>query len=318
MQQHRARSTQNTTLFQYAMILPLILVIGLVLFYPIAYSFWVSLHDYQLTRPNDITYIGFENYAALSTGASFTNAMLNTVVFVFNAVLIEFLLGLLLAQLLWRQKRWAGVFRSVLLSPMFITPIAVGLIFRFMLNSQLGIIPYLLQQVNIEIDFFGTNLAMLTIIMIDVWQWTPFMMLLLLAGMEALDVEPFEAAKIDGADTWATLRYLTLPMLRPVIMAAVIIRGLDAFKVFEYVWAITRGGPGERTETIMFHIYQTGFRFFQMGQAAAMGYILVIVIIIIAFIVYWLLTRDTHRQIERTQSMQKGQSERLKTNEVKL
>lgn len=300
------------------MIVPLVLVIGLVLFYPISYSFWVSLHDYQITRPNEVEYIGFENYAALSTDASFINAMVNTTVFVFNAVLIEFLLGMLLAHLLWRQKKWGSVFRAVLLSPMFITPIAVGLIFRFMLNSQLGIIPYLLGQVNIQIDFFGADLAMLSIILIDVWQWTPFMMLLLLAGMEALDVEPFEAAKIDGAGTWTILRYLTLPMLRPVIMAAIIIRGLDAFKVFEYVWAITRGGPGERTETIMFHIYQTGFRFFEMGQAAAMGYVLVIVIIIIAFVVYLLLTRGGGTQVEREQRAPKKPAERLKTNEVKL
>ncbi len=294
---------------QHALVLPLLLLIAAVLLYPLLFSFWVSLHDYELTRLNDVTFIGARHYMELPQNPSFMNAMENTVIFVVSAVGLEFIIGFSLAHLLYQQRTLRNAYRAILLTPMFITPIAVGLIFRFLLNSQLGIIPFLLGKVNISIDFFGPQLALLSIILIDVWQWTPFMLLLLLAGLESLPLEPFEAARIDGASGFAILRYLTLPLMRPVIMAALIIRGLDAFKVFEYIWAITRGGPGEQTETILFHIYKVGFRFFRMGQAAAMGYGLVVVVILMAFTVYWSLDRlplrlQARRQHQIRQQMQ--------------
>ncbi len=276
---------------RYALILPLLLVTAAVLLYPIFFSFWVSLHRYELTDLSNIRYIGFRHYARLPDDKSFLNALSNTLIFVVAAVGLEFTLGFVLAVLLHRQKTFRDFYRAILLTPMFITPIAVGLIFRFLLNSQLGIIPHLLGLVGIRIDFFGPNLALPSIIMIDVWQWTPFMLLLLLAGLESLPHEPFEAARIDGAGGWQIFRHLTLPLMRPVILAALVIRGLDAFKVFEYIWAITRGGPGERTEMILYHIYRVGFRFFRMGEAAAMGYVLVVVIVMLALAVFWLLDR---------------------------
>ena len=164
---------------------------------------------------------------------------------------------------------------------MFITPIAVGLMFRFLLNSELGVISHYLDAIGITIDWFGPQLALFSIILIDVWQWTPFMVLMFLAGLESLPKSPFEAARIDGASAWLTFRAITLPMLRPVITVAIIIRALDAFKVFEYVFAITRGGPGDATETIMYYIYQTGFRFFRMGEAAAAAFMLIGVILVL-------------------------------------
>ena len=276
---------------RYMLIVPLLVALGVVLFYPLAFSFWVSLHHYVLTDLDNVVFVGTENYRVLQHDDSFINALRNTLIFVFGAVGLEFVFGFTLAQLLFQQRTLRNVYRSILLTPMFITPIAVGLIFRFLLNSQLGVIPYLLGKADMRIDFFGPKLALWSLVLIDVWQWTPFMLLLLLAGLESLPQEPFEAARIDGAGRFAIMYHLTLPLLRPVIMAAFIIRSLDAFKVFEYVWAITRGGPGEKTETILFHIYKEGFRFFRMGQAAAMGYVLVAVLVLLTFTVYWLLDR---------------------------
>ncbi len=169
---------------------------------------------------------------------------------------------------------------------MFITPIAVGLMFRFLLNQQLGVLPYLLGKLGVQIDFFGPGLALYSIILIDVWQWTPFMLLLLLAGLESLPAAPFEAARVDGASAWFTLRKVTLPLMKPVILVALIIRGLDAFKVFEYIFAITRGGPGESTESILYHIYKVGFRFFRLGEAAAMAYILILITMALVVILF--------------------------------
>jgi multiple sugar transport system permease protein len=175
---------------------------------------------------------------------------------------------------------------------MFITPIAVGLMFRFLLNSQLGIIPVALRSIGVEIDWFGPDLALFSLILIDVWQWTPLMTLFLLAGLEALPTEPFEAARVDGASGFQILRHLTLPLLRPVILAAVLIRMLDAFRIFEYVYAITRGGPGERTETILFHIYRVGFLYFRLGEAAAMAFTLALVILILVVVLFYILRRQ--------------------------
>jgi multiple sugar transport system permease protein len=145
---------------------------------------------------------------------------------------------------------------------------------------------------GITIDFFGPSLALPTIIAIDVWQWTPFMVLLLLAGLESLPRQPFEAARVDGASAWMTFRRITLPLLRPVIAIAVLLRALDAFKVFEYVVATTRGGPGDATETIQFVIYKTGFQFFRLAEAAAMAFVLVGVVLVLVVVLYRLVMRQ--------------------------
>lgn len=266
---------------KHKFVLPLALVLSAVMLYPVAFSAWISLHDYRLTRLNDVRWVGLDNYTFIATDPGFLNAMGNTITFVIGAVTLELILGLGLAILLQRLVRFQNFIRSTLLAPMFITPIAVGLMFRFLLNSELGVISHYLGEIGISIDWFGPQLALFSIILIDVWQWTPFMVLMFLAGLESLPKAPFEAARIDGASAWLTFRSVTLPMLRPVITVAIIIRALDAFKVFEYVFAITRGGPGDATETIMYYIYQAGFRFFRMGEAAAAAFLLILVILVL-------------------------------------
>lgn len=266
---------------KHKLVLPLALVLSAVMLYPLAFSAWISLHDYRLTRLNDIQWRGLENYGFMLTEPAFQNAMKNTLTFVSGAVLLELVIGLSLAILIRKMTRFQNFARSILLAPMFITPIAVGLMFRFLLNSQMGVITHYLGKVGVNIDWFGTDLALFSIILIDVWQWTPFMLLMFLAGLESLPKAPFEAARVDGAGAWLTFRHVTLPMLRPVIVVALIIRALDAFKVFEYVFAITRGGPGDATETIMYFIYKTGFRFFRMGEAAAAAFLLIAVTMVL-------------------------------------
>ncbi len=284
--------TQRTRFpLSYRMLVPLVAVLLAVLIYPLLFSFWISLHDYRLTALQDVRFVGLQHYLALRGDGSFWNAMRNTLIFVFGAVALETLLGFGLALLLHRPNRYRDFFRSVLLTPMFITPIAVGLMFRFLLNQQLGVIPYLLAKLGVQIDFFGPGLALYSIILIDVWQWTPFMLLLLLAGLESLPTAPFEAARVDGASAWFTLRKVTIPLMQPVILVALIIRGLDAFKVFEYVYAITRGGPGESTETILYHIYKVGFRFFRLGEAAAKAYVLIAITLVLVFLLYRAMRR---------------------------
>lgn len=280
--------------FRYRLVLPLVLALVLILGYPLIFSFWISLHDYQLTALERNSWVGLGQYAGLLQNPSFWNAMRNTVVFVLVSVGLELVLGLGLAVLLHRKTTlWRPFFRSVLLTPMFITPIAVGLMFRFLLNSQLGIIPNLLRILGLQVDWFGPRNALLTLALIDVWQWMPFMLLLLLAALESLPEEPFEAARVDGASSWQIFWHLTVPMLRPAILAAVVIRMLDAFKVYEYVYAITRGGPGESTETIQYHIYRVGFLYFRLGEASAMAYLLIVTILFLVIVLFYTLRRES-------------------------
>ena len=276
---------------RYRLILPLGLLLAAVMAYPLVFSGWISLHDYRLTKLYDIRFRGLENYLFIFGDAPFGKAMANTLMFVAGAVTIELVLGLSLALLLQRLVLFQNFARAVLLAPMFITPIAVGLMFRFMLSSELGVIPYYLGLLGLQVDWFQADLALFSLMLIDAWQWTPFMLLMFLAGLEALPRSPFEAAKVDGASAWMTFWHVTLPMLRPVILVALIIRALDAFKVFEYVYAITRGGPGNATEVILFHIYKTGFRFFRMGEAASMAFVLIAITLLLVTILYVAMRR---------------------------
>lgn len=276
--------------FKYQLLIPMVVILAAILIFPLVYSLVISLQNFQLSKIGQEHFIGLENYINLFKNRSFWMALRNTLEFVVIAVSIEVTLGFFLALLLHNKATFLrGFFRSTLLSPMFITPIAVGLIFRFLTNSQLGVIPKLLEKINISIDFFSPKLALFSIAIIDVWQWTPFMLLLLLAGLESLPEEPIEAAQVDGAQGWKMVWYVILPLMRPIILAAIVIRMLDAFKVYEYVYAITRGGPGQATETMQYLIYRTGFIYFRAGEAAAMSYAFIFVITIMVIILFFIL-----------------------------
>jgi len=270
---------------------PLLVLLAVIVGYPLGYSLWLSLTNRTITQ-REIDFVGLDQYSGLLDNGDFGVAMRNTVVFVVAAVTIELLLGLALALALHKQQRARDFTRSFLLTPMFVTPIAVGLMFRFLLNQQLGAIPQVLDVFGVTVDFFGPSLALATIVAIDVWQWTPFMVLLLLAGLESLPRQPFEAARVDGASAWMTFRRVTLPLLKPVIAIAILLRALDAFKVFEYVFATTRGGPGNATETAQFLIYKTGFQFFRLAEAAAMAFVLVGIVLLLVVVLYRMLIRQ--------------------------
>jgi multiple sugar transport system permease protein len=281
--------------FRHRMIVPLLALFAAAVGYPLVYSLYLSLTNYNITHPRTRRLVGLDQYVQVFQDPGYWSALRVTFTFVVLAVAIEFCLGMAIALALQRQ-RWARDFtRSFLLTPMFVTPIAVGLMFRFLLNQQLGVIPAVLAKLGVSYDFFGVGKALFSIVVIDAWQWTPFMVLLLLAGLESLPKQPFEAARVDGASSFYTFRRVTLPMMNSVIVVAILIRGLDAMKVFEYVYAITRGGPGIETETSQYFIYQTGITFYRLGRASAMAYVL----LVIAMIAIVVLFRSHERASKR-------------------
>ncbi|MFV8176127.1 carbohydrate ABC transporter permease [Mycolicibacterium peregrinum] len=271
--------------FRYGMMAPFATVFAVAIGFPLVYAVYLSFVDKKLTSQRPAQFTGIDNYTKAFHG-KFIGSLGVTATYVVIAVVAELVLALLIALALQRQRWMKDLTRSVLLIPMFITPIAVALVFRFLLNSQLGVIPNALHKIGIDHDFFGSGSALFTLIAIDVWQWTPFLVLLLVAGLESMPKQPLEAAKVDGASGLYTLFRVTLPLLSPVLTVAVMLRALDALKVFEYVYATTRGGPGTETETIQYLMYQTGIQFFRLGEASAMACLVLAFVLAVIVVVY--------------------------------
>jgi multiple sugar transport system permease protein len=276
----------TTVKFQHGMVAPLVALFVGVVGFPLGYAFYLSVTDYKLTSHGTPKLVGANNFTATLADGDFWAAFTTTATYVVVAVVLELLIGLAIALALQRQRWASDLTRSMLLAPMFITPIAVGLIFRFLLNDQIGAIPRVLQAIGVDYDFFGPGRALFTLAFIDVWQWTPFMVLLLLAGLESVPKEPLEAARVDGARGWYVFRRVTLPLLAPVLVVAILLRALDAMKVFEYVFATTRGGPGTETQTLQYFVYQTGIQFFRLGSASSMAFVVLLVVLTIIVVAF--------------------------------
>lgn len=283
------------TRFRWGMLAPVLAITGVAVGFPLGYAFYLSLTDYRLTSRGAPDFVGLENYFFVLTDPRMWNAFSNTATYVVIAVALQTLLGLAIALALQKQQWARDLTRAMLLAPMFITPIAVGLTFRFLLNDQLGALPAMLRSLGIDYDFFGPGNALFTLALMDVWQWTPFMVLLLLAGLESVPRQPLEAAKVDGASAWYAFRRVVLPLLTPVLTVAVLLRSLDALKVFEYVYATTRGGPGTETETIQYFTYQTGIQFFRLGEASAVAFVLLAIVLTLIVLLFRRLQRSAAR-----------------------
>jgi multiple sugar transport system permease protein len=257
-----------------------ILLLALTIF-PLVFSLILSLHKWSVTKPGPWKFVGLLNYFEIIKDGVFWRIIRNTFVFTISAVLLQFTIGIGLANMLNKELRGEGVFRSVLVMPMMIPPILVGLIWLFMYKKDFGIINNMLSLLSIDpISWLSKPMnAMPAIIIADTWQWTPFMFLLFLAGIRSLPIEIYESARMDGASSWQLFRFITLPLLKPIILIAVIIRFMDAFRIFDKIFQLTGGGPGVATETISLYIYRNGLRYFNMGYATALSYLSLIFIV---------------------------------------
>lgn len=288
--QHRWR-----TWAPYLVMLPTLLFLFSISILPLLYSLVVSFLRYNLMDPEPPSFAGLRNFQLLMESPNFWNSLWVTTQFVAIAVTVEFLLGLGLALVLSRDVPGVRMFRSLILVPLALAPIVVGLLWRFMLGTEYGLINNVITLVGLpRTDFLSnTKVALIVIALVDVWQWTPFMFLILLAGVQALPLEPFEAAAIDGASRWQTLRYITLPLLRYPILVALLLRTIDAFRVYDLIFMMTRGGPINVTDTLSWHIYNIGFRNFNMSYASALSWImLIIVTVVVSIFVRLLLDRS--------------------------
>ena len=263
----------------YFLIAPTVAVLVALSIYPLLYAIRVAFQ-------NESSSWTFANFTRLASDSFFLAALWHTLVYATVALTFEFLLGLGLAVLLDRPLRGRSIFRAALLVPMMLPPVVVGVVWRLMLNADFGAVNGTLKSVGVNTEALtwtaSPTLAMVSVIAVDIWQWTPFMFLVLLAGLQAIPQEPYEAAMIDGASAWQTFLHVTLPMLRPAMLIALLLRTMDLLRVFDQIFILTEGGPGFATETVSLYIYRSAFRFFDFGYAAAMSFVLLIVTNIIS------------------------------------
>ena len=271
---HRPRSREG--LLPYLLIAPTIVVLLSLSIYPLIYAVKISFQ----TGAGDAARWTFANFSRLASDKFFLEALAHTFIYAAIALTFEFLLGLGLAVLVDRPLRGKSLFRSVLLIPMMLPPVVVGVVWRLMLNPDFGAVNGTLKGAGLNTEALTWTasplLAFASVIAVDIWQWTPFIFLVLLAGLQAIPLEPYEAAVIDGSTAWQTFRHVTLPLLRPAILIALLLRTMDLLRVFDQIFILTQGGPGFSTETVSLYIYRTAFRFSDFGYAAAMSFVLLL------------------------------------------
>jgi multiple sugar transport system permease protein len=251
----------------------------LVLLWPLGYAAYLSTFDYYLGS-REMRFVGLANYAQLLSEARLWHSLWTTVVIALGSVGVEFALGFVLAFALYRLTFSARVFMILLFLPHIITPVVATLFLKWVLTSNWGLIDATLLTFNINPpDWLGDPIwAKICVILADAWIFTPFVMLVLYAALQALDQAQIEAASIDGADSWRIIRHIILPSLVPVIIFTVSVRLMDVFRFFDAIYVLTGGGPGTATETITIYTYQLGFQLLQVGKASALGIITLIIV----------------------------------------
>jgi multiple sugar transport system permease protein len=258
---------------------PAMIVVLAVIIFPWAYTIWMSLHEWKVGSPP--TFVGLANYFRLPSDTRFVESIGHTLIYTALSVALPLLFGTLAAVVFNTRFPMRGFFRGLFIMPMMATPVAIALVWTMMFHPQLGILNYLLSLVGLppSLWVFHPATAIPSLVLVETWQWTPLVMLIVLGGLAAIPAEPYESARIDGATTWQTFRYISLPLITPFLLIAAMIRMIDAVKSFDIIFAITQGGPGTATETINLYLYSVAFVYYDVGYASA------IVVVFFALIV---------------------------------
>jgi multiple sugar transport system permease protein len=276
-----------------ALIAPAALALLFFQILPILAGANTSFRDWSLHDPKR-TWVGFSNYAHVLRDSDFLDTVLpNTFGFMLASVACSLVLGLMIALLLNRRFAGRALVQSFVLLPLMVAPVIAAIMIRWMFNDQFGVVNAALEALDIAPIAWLTQrwTAFFVILITDVWLWTPWFALILLAGLQSLPPEPFEAAKIDAAGAWRTFRYVTLPMLRPVMVVCIVIRSIDAFRTFDIVWTISGGGPARATEVFSIYAYVESFQFLNLGRGSAAAVIGAVIVVVFALLLYRLLNR---------------------------
>ena len=250
--------------------LPALVFVLVMMAFPLGYTVWVSLTGWSLSAGTPADFIGLKNYPALFQEERFRLAVARTFYFTLLAMVVEVAAGVAIALLLDRDYPGKRVVNAIMLLPMMATPVAIAMVWLFMYEPSAGIINYVLRTLHGPTPLWiaGPISAIPALVLVDIWEWTPMIVLICLAGLSGLPAEVFEAAKVDGAGRWRTLWHVTLPMLMPTITIATLLRLIDALKTFDIIYAMTGGGPGYASETLNIYTYQQAFSYFSFGFAS--------------------------------------------------
>ena len=279
--------------FGYLFVSPAVIILSIVILAPITIAIITSFYDYTLINRTLDSFVGLRNYFESVSNEKFIHSAIVTIVFVILVVLFEFIIGFLIAILLNQVERFRNIYYFILLIPLLINPIVVGLIWRMFLHPQLGILNYLISLIGIDpVNWLGDpQNAFITIIFVDIWHQVSFMIILLLAGLASIPEEPYEAARVDGANAFQQFRDITLPYMRPVIIITLLIRLIFALKTYDLIYIMTKGGPGDATDLISYYIYRSAFIGLDLGQAASMSVILLLIVCLIIYPLFKFMNR---------------------------
>lgn len=277
---------------KYVFLSPAMIALIALTAFPTVYMFAAAFVKFDPSAPLSSEFVGLDNFLRLFTDDKFHNALINTAVFSIVAVSLEFVLGLGFALLVDTYIRRANFIKTLLILPMMMPTIVVAIVWKLMYQPQFGVLNDILKSIGLPPLLWASSIdtAMMSIIIVDIWEWTPFVFLMCLAGLASLPQEPFEAADIDGASAFQKFRDLTLPFLKPVIVITLLLRTMDAFRLFDQVFILTVGGPAGATETLSFYLYKVTFRFFDIGYAAAISLFMMFVALQLAG---WMLKRTS-------------------------
>ncbi|WP_137154951.1 sugar ABC transporter permease [Rhizobium sp. FKL33] len=264
---------------------PLVALLVVFTIYPLIYNIWLSFHEF-LPRKRTLAFVGFDNWIQLWNDTRFWGALAVTFIYFFIALIFELVLGMAIALLLDAELPGFGALRAVLSMTLVIPPAIAGMMFLLMEDPQFGAITYFLNQLGLldkTTPILATSsLALTGVLVAEIWQWTPFMVLIFMAGLRSLPAEPYEAAMIDGASAVQMFRRLTLPMMSRVIAVAILLRGIDLFRVFDYVFVMTSGGPGTATYTVSLYAWQQTFSNLKWGYGATLSLVSLLIVMVMA------------------------------------
>ena len=276
--------------------LPAILFVALLMIFPVLYTLALSFTNWNLTSGMPMSFNGINSYLRVLAEPRFLDALGRTFSFTIFAVAIEAVLGVAIALILNRAFVGKSVAKLLLLLPLVATPVAVGIVFNLFYDPTIGLVNFVLKSIGLPQGLWVSDArsVLMSLIIVDVWQWTPMITLIVLAGLAGLSEEPVEAARVDGASEWQILRHVTIPMVMPVILTAVILRLIDALKTFDIIFAMTGGGPGYASETLNILGFKYSFEYFRMGQSSVILVVLFFVVFLCSLLIMKLRASSEH------------------------
>ena len=264
--------------------IPAMLVVAGVIVFPWLFTVYMSAFDWKIGQAAH--FVGLGNYAGLVTNQRFLESIVHTFYFTLLAVIFPLVLGTAAALIFHRRFRGRGVLRAIFTMPMMATPVAIALVWTMMFHPQQGVLNYLLTSIGLppSLWVYSPKFVIPSLVIVEVWHWTPLVMLIVLGGLASLPTEPYESARLDGATEWQLFRHVTLPLIMPFVVVAAVIRTIDAVKAFDTIYVISQGGPGTASETINLYLYLQAFAFYNIGNASAVVVVFFAIIVALALL----------------------------------